>query len=607
MYLLPIAVTIFLSSAQANTIRLDVDATEIARGLIHVREVMPAKPGELTVYFPKFIPGEHGPSGRLTNVVNLHFHGGGKEFSWRRDPVEVFEFHVSVPQGARDVTVTFDAARDRGENSTNLARLNWHEALFYKAGTTTDNQPISATLTPPTGWTVSCALDETSNRDGKIGYETVSVTRLIDSPTLMGRYYQQFDISRNDPVKNTLEVYGEDPAHINFSQADLKGMERLVQEFKAQTGAQHYRRYKFLISFSGAAGAGLEHHECSEDGMPENTLSDENTRMSLWDLLGHEGFHSWNGKFRRPIGLCTPDYTEPMKDELLWVYEGMTQFYGHVLPTRAGLWTQEHYRERTAATAQRLMLTKGRNWRTIEDTTFCALTPSGRGARSGWYYMQRGWDYYDEMTIVWLEADMRIRSLTHGAKSLSDFSRIFHGGLNRGPELKSYDFAEVVRTLNQVAPYDWAKYLKERVYTLQPNLSLAGFEMAGWRYVENDTPNNLVGGWNAGDYGWFAPSIGLNVRAGEITEIVPGSAADKAGLAPGWKISAVNGTKFSIDVLKDAVKATSKGEQLALLVERDRDIRPYTLDYHGGLKYPHLERIEGKPDLLAELLKPLAK
>lgn len=590
---------------QADTIALTVDAREAARGVFHVRETIPAPPGELKLYFPKYIPGEHGPSGRINDMMGLHFQASGKELEWKRDPEDVFTFRVTVPQNTDGVTVTFDHRKGHGEGSQNLCRLNWHEVLLYRADAPADKQSFRASLTIPEGWKVSTALKQDGAASGTANYGPVALTRLIDSPCLMGRYYKQVDVTPPGGGKSTLEIYGEDPGKINLKPEDVAGMKRLNAEFEAQAGGYAYRSYQYLLSFSPGSGAGLEHHESSEDGMGEDTLASDKEKRGLWELLGHEGFHSWNGKYRRPAGLSTSDYQKPYHNELLWVYEGMTQFYGQVMPTRAGLWTQEYFRDNMALTAQRLKNSSGRNWRTIAETTFLPLMPNSWGPQT-WTYERRSVDYYYEMTMVWLEVDMRLRALTNGAKSMSDFCRIFHGGASGKPELKPYDFDEVARTLDQVAPYDWAGLLKERIYTVQAEPPLKAFEMAGWRYVETDEPTKALEDGES-ESTWLLGSIGITLKGNEIEEMVPGMAADKAGLAPGWKIASVNGLKFSTDAIKNAIKATSNGGKLDLMVERDRDVQPYSLDYKGGLRYPHLVRIEGVPDRMADLLKSLAK
>jgi len=598
-------VALVFTLAQANApIRLEVDAREISRGVIHVRETIPALPGEVQLHFPQYIPGEHGPSGRLNGVVNVHFQAGGAEIPWTRDSLDVYKLRVTAPAGSSALTLNFDVYRGRGENSTNLARLNWHEVVYYRAGTPSDRQMIQAELRTPDGWKVSTALDVAAAKSGLASYPAATLTRLIDSPCLMGRYYRSYDLSGGDPVPQSLEVYGEAPSQIEFTDEQIRGVARMCREFKAQAGAQHFGKYRFLLSFSHAAGAGLEHNESSEDGMGSDTLAKEHGRTMLWYLLGHEGFHSWNGKFRRPAGLCTPDYNTPYRNELLWVYEGLTEFYGDVMPVRAGLWKPEVFRDMLALNAQRMQVTRGRRWRSLVDTTFVPLMPREGGDGGRWSYTLRGGDYYYEMTLIWLEADMRIRALTEGKRSLSDFCRIFHGGPNNGPEIKPYDLDEIVRTLGQIAPYDWAGLLRDRIYRVASEVPTQGFDLAGWRYVENDTPNVALDANNVWEEGtWLAGSIGLNLHNAEITDVIPDTAADRAGLVPGWKIVAVNGEKFSAEALLEAVK---KGGKLTLIVERDRDVAEYTLEHAGGLKYPHLERIPGRPDRLADLLKPLS-
>lgn len=598
--MVPISLAIALAVQGSPVVSLTVDAHGITRGLYHVTERFPASPGKLTLWFPRWIPGWHSPGGPVAGNIRFSVSADGRPLAWARDSVDMNQVTANVSSGAKEIAVEFTQADSGG--SAHLARVDWNELIWYPAGPS-DSVRVQASLLLPDNWSAACPLPFRSGA-GRIDFDPVSLTRLVDSPAEIGRYYKRYDVTGNSGVKHYLDVMADTPQGIETPADIIDHVRRTHEEMEAITGATHYREYHWLLTLSdNGAGAGLEHHECSEDGTGSNGFT---STVDLADLLCHEYFHSYNGKFRRPEGLCTPDYQKPMKDDLLWVYEGMTQFMGHLLSARAGWWTPEQWREQMALNYVEMNTTRGREWRPLVDTaTGVPATSFGRGGPS-WSSARRRADYYVEMTIIWLEVDMKIRELTDGKRSIFDFQRLFHGGPSNGPELKPYTFDEVVATLNKVAPYDWAALLKERVYQLQPELSQKGFEMAGWKLVYNDKPNSMMGLLYGSKGGLMLnTSIGLFVAPdGTIQDVMPGYLGDKAGLAPDMKILSVNGGKYSDDRLS---QATKMGGTIDLIVSYKEDVRPVSIVYEGGLKIPHLERIAGAPNRFEDLLKPLSK
>lgn len=607
------AILFMASRIQAPVDTLVVDAREAERSLFHVTETLHVKPGGLALSYPKWIPGEHSPSGPLNSVFNFYVEANGKPLAWQRDPVELNTVRLTVPEGVDTVSVRFDqssaAAGQFGKTGSNmLSRLKWNRLVWYPFQPS-DEVRFQPSVILPEGWSIATSLNEQSRSGQTVVYAPDTLTRIVDSPAQIGRFYHSYDVSGVDPTKYSLEVMADTQEAVDAAGKDaafLKGMAKLHEEATAMTGSHHYDKYKWLLTLSDeGAFDGLEHHESSEDGMGETAVTSPAQKYFLADLLSHEYFHSFNGKFRRPVGLCTPEYQTPMQDELLWVYEGMTQFYGQVLPVRAGFWTEEQFRDQLAANYESLRVMEGRNWRPLSDTAVAA--PTLYSAPDVWLAARRSTDFYDEMTLVWLEVDQKIRDVTKGAKSLNDFSRVFHGGPANGVELKPYTFDDVVGTLNSVAPYDWAGLLRQRIYSIQPQPTTAGIEASGWHVVYSDVPNVVIQFADEREKSInLMGSLGLYVKEGAIGDVVPGSPADKAGLAPGMKLIALNGRKFDADLLKQAVLATPTTKGLDLTVENQQFQKTVHLAWDGGLHQPHLERVKGVPDRLHDLLRALS-
>lgn len=598
-----------LASTSAPVL-LEVDAGEAPQKIYHARLVIPVEPGPVTLYYPKWIPGTHGPTGPIADLAGLKMHANGKEVRWRRDDVDMYAFHCTVPEGARALEVALDLlAADRGGfgNATqNIAVVRWNQVLLYPKGRPIGAIDFQATLKIPAGWKLSTALPIESQQGAATRFARVSLETLVDSPVIAGLHHREIRLGTGEPA-HYLDLVSESAAGLEITPKQKAAYEKLVAEAGALFGTRHYKSYRFLVTLSDKMPAhGLEHHESSDDGMPERSMSDDAAGKAIAYLLPHEYVHSWNGKYRRPAGLITPTYQEANNTRLLWVYEGLTEYLGTVLTARSGLWTLDEARDYLAVTAERLQNQKGRAWRPLEDTTLIA--PMRAYDATGWSAWRRSVDYYDEGTLIWLEVDTKIRQLTKGKRSLDDFCRRFHGGPGGRVEVKAYDFEDVVAALNDIAPYDWKTLLTRRVTETADRAPLKGFEQGGWRVILGDKPT----AFEKAAQGLrkridLSSSIGLTLgQDGSIADVIPGKPAYKAGVGPGMKMVAVNMRRFSPDVLQDALVACRNPAQpVALLLEDGDFFRTYTLDYHDGPRYAHLDRLKQQPDLLSKILTPL--
>ena len=606
------AVLAFLSSLISAQMKLRVDITDAPRHILHASMTIPAKPGPMTLLYPEWIPGEHGPTGPIIDLVGLKITASGKSIPWSRDAVNMYAFHVTVPEGASALDVTFDfitppetAGFTSGASATTeLAVLNWNQVLLYPQGVPSDQMQLQASLKVPNGWKYGTALPIARESGNEIEFKQSSLTTLIDSPVSAGSHYRTIELGPG----HYLHVAGDSDRAIELTDDQIQHYKNLVEETGALFGSRHYRSYHFLFTLSDhVASFGLEHHESSDDRIGERGMVDEVTRKVNADLLPHEFTHSWNGKYRRPAGLATPDYAEPMKGALLWVYEGLTQYLGQILTPRSGLLTPDEFREDLAITAAALDRKSGRTWRPLEDTAVAAqLLYNARDDYAGY---RRGVDYYDEGTLIWLEADVLIRSLSKGSKSLNDFCRAFHGGPGGAPALKTYTFEDVVAGLNSVQPYDWANFLHQRVESTAPHAPLGGIENSGWKLTFSSSRSEM---WRNHEEESktvnMTYSIGLKVSEdGGISDVAMGGPAQKAGMSPSTKLVAVNGRQYYPVVLREAVQAAvTKTTPIELLVKNGEYYQAFKIDYHGGELYPNLVRDESKADVLSRIIEPLA-
>lgn len=603
-----------ITTAQPATIA--VDASEASRKVLHVRTEISAQPGPLTLLYPKWIPGEHAPTGPIANFVDFRVSAGGKALAWQRDPVEMYAVHTTVPPGALRVVAEADffysgdsGGFTSGPSATDqLAILSWNQVVIYAAGRPTDTIQVLPSLKLPAGWSFASALPVESRDGDTLRFAEVSLTTLIDSPVLIGAYLTTVDLGEHGGAQHRLSIAADSAGALKLPDDFAAGYKRLVDEALALFGARHYNSYGWLLALSDhVEHFGLEHHQSSDNRREEATLTEERHRRTLPGLLAHEYTHSWNGKYRRPAGLLSADYMQPMRGDLLWVYEGLTEYLGLLLPVRSGQWTPEYYRETMANLAATLDTEPGRAWRPLGDTATMAqvLYASPRE----WSAARRGTDFYEESALIWLEADTILRAQSGGKLSLDDFCHRFHGGANSPPAVRSYERADVVATLKSLVPYDWEGFLRERIDTVSPRAPLGGLEASGWRLIYNDQPNIANGdSEERRENRVLTFSLGLTVdKDGALTDVLPGSPAAKGGLVPGMKVLGIGGRVYSKEHLDGALRTSAASpDALEVVVKFGEEIRVLHIDYHGGPRYPHLERIAARPDVLDEVLKARA-
>ncbi len=614
-----LAVLLFLSCASLGwsqaPIRLYVDASDAPRKLLHARMVIPARPGPLTLVYPKWIPGEHGPTGPIVNVAGQWFKAGGKNIEWKRDGADMYAFHLDVPAGATEVEAQLDflgPASTEGFSSTTsstpqLTVISWNQLLLYPQGAKSDEVRFIASLKLPKGWKFATSLPAAPLagrvNDDETQFQTVSLTTLVDSPVLAGAFLRRDELAPD----TYLNIAADSAAALEMTPEQLASYKNLAVEANALWGAHHYRQYNFLYTLSDyVAHFGLEHHESSDDRMPEHSLTDFTLSTLAAGLLPHEMTHSWNGKYRRPAGLATPDYQQPMRGELLWVYEGLTNYIGEVLTARSGLWGLEMAREHLAYVAAQLDHRPGRQWRPLLDTAVAAQLLYD--APNEWANWRRGVDYYDEGTLIWLEADTLIRKQTGGKKSLDDFCRWFAGAPGGPPMVKPYTFDDIVAGMNAVAPYDWRSFFQSRIDRTTSAAPLGGIAGGGWKLIYNFTANEYGRADEAGNRGAnFVFSLGLDLKDdGTVRDVVNGMVAEKAGLAPGMKIIAVNGRRWSpVQLHTSLAEALRTRQPIEMIVENGEFYKTYSLAYFDGDVQPHLQRERSQDDLLTQIFKAL--
>jgi len=592
-------------------IRLSVDASQAPQKILHTHMEIPVQSGPLTLYYPEWIPGEHMPDGPIIQVAGMKFIGGGKPIAWRRDLVEMFSIHLEVPAGVSTLEADFDfllsgapSGFSAGASATSaLDVLSWNQVLLYPKGLPAKDIMFAPSLRLPADWKFGTALPIAKQEGEKIEFAPVALTTLVDSPVISGRYYRAIQLTPGQIPSHEIDIAADSNAALAMTPDTQLQLRNLVNEAYALFGARHYHDYHFLLTLSNdVAHFGLEHHESSDDRTTERSLIDESERVEFATLLPHEYVHSWNGKYRRPAGLATPDYQQPMKDDLLWVYEGLTEYLGEVLTARSGLQTPEQWRDDFALLVATYEHRPGRDWRPLQDTADAA--PFLYDAGNEWSNWRRGTDFYEEGELLWLDVDETLRTITKDKKSINDFCKIFHGGSSGQPELKPYTFEDVVATLNSVAPYDWAGFLRARLDGVATKTPSEVMEKSGWKLVYNEQPNEVLAMEEAlARRADFDFTVGFTASdEGVVGDVIHGWPAYNAGIGPGMKIVAVNGAQYSPDGLRGAIDAAKVATApIQLIVANGAQFRTYSVDYHGGLRYAHIERDESKPDYLGEI------
>ncbi len=597
-------------AAPAAPLSVRVDARDAPQMVLHAKVRVPARPGPLTLVYPKYIPGTHGPSGRVADLAGLRMSAGGRPITWQRDAEQTSEFRVTVPPGAAAVDIELDVVVDsRWRATPEVSELNWNRLLLYPKGAEARKLRVEPAVALPNGWRYATALKAASDANGELSFRPVTLETLVDSPLVMGRHGRTLDLGPALGAPHALALVAGSEAALGASDEQIALYKRLVAEAAALFGARHYDAYTFLYMLSGATGgSGLEHHESSQNLSPEKLFSNPDAFRANAELLPHEFAHSWCGKFRRPKGLATPNFQQPTHNELLWVYEGLTNYFGWVLAGRSGLRSLQEQRDDLASTAATLDSIPARKWRSLADTT--NVPAIGQESNRPWYSAQRGADYYPESTLIWLEADVTIRRLSGGARSLDDFARAFFGGANSGPEVKPYDFNDLVKALGAVTPHDWKGFFEQRVNAVAPRAPVGGLEGAGYKLAFRDKPNELqLSQERAFSSANERQTLGLFVGdKGVVYDVHLGGPAARAGLAPGWSIVAVGGRRYAPEALRQAI-ADAKGpsaQPIEFIVERDGAYRTVRVAWAEGARHPHLERDASKPDLIAAILAPRA-
>jgi predicted metalloprotease with PDZ domain len=619
--LLATAIALTAPAFTQTPIRITADLTEAPRKLYHAEIDLPVHPGPNTFITPEWIPGNHRPTGPAEDITGVVFTADGKPLYWRRDDQNLYEFHVDVPKGVTTLHAHLDCiVTSRADDK--IAVLEWEKLLLYPANTPVRDIAIQPSLTVPAGWGIGTALTPAAPYDpnAKIGgttqFEPTTVEQLEDSPVIAGEYFHEFALAPEITPKHYIDVVSDEPDDSNLRPQLLDEVSNLVRETGASYDSRHYHVYHFLLTLSDITGGeGLEHGQSSDNGVDEKAFATQKSQLGDADLLSHEFTHSWNGKYRRPFNLYQDDFAKMQQGSLLWVYEGMTQYMGNVLAARSGLKSQAAYRDLLAFSAAQLDYKSGREWRPTEDTASAASILRSDGP--AWSNWRRGQDYYQEGELFWLDADTKIRELTNDQKSLTDFLHIFLGkGGNTGPLIVTYNRDELIADLNQVVKYDWTTFLHDHIDLINPHADLDGITRGGYKLVYQDHPSDSLDsllksgsrrGGGGGPFVWF--SLGLQIAAdGTIRDVRWGSLADKAKLAPGQKLIAVNGKVFSSDALTQAITAAKSGtEPLHFLMQSEQYITPVAIDYHDGMRYPVMVRVDGTKDYLDEITTPLAK
>ncbi|CTP82398.1 M61 family metallopeptidase [Xanthomonas graminis] len=594
----------------AGTLKIDVDATDLAHRIFRVRTTIPAKPGPMTLLYPQWIPGNHSPTGPIDKLAGLVIKANGQVLPWKRDQFDVYAFKVEVPPGASELVAEFQFLSSQGDGqgrvmmTPEMLNLQWNTTALYPAGTYARNIKAQASVTLPPGWSYATALETATRVGDTVTFKPIDFDDLVDSPMFAGKYYKRIALDAGGKAPVYLNVFADEAKSLDAKPEQIKAHAALVQQMDKLYGARHFDHYDFLLALTEKLGGiGLEHHRSSENSGPLNYFTEWDKSWDRHDLLSHEFNHSWNGKYRRGADLATPNFNVPMGDSLLWLYEGQTQFWGEVLAARSGLWTQPQARDvlaDVAATYQRGR--PGLAWRALQDTTNDPTMSLRRPRAYRSYQMSE--DYYSGGQMLWLEIDAKLRELSGNKRSIDDFAKAFFGMHDGAWDVNPYTFEDIVATLDGVARYDWAPFLRSRVDGHGP--LVGGIEASGWKLVYTDQPNEAIKTYEATKKGVsLTYSLGLSLDdKGSVQDVLWDGPAFDAGIIADNSIVAVNGREYSADAIKEAItSAKGAAAPIELLVKRGNRYDTLRIAYHGGLQYPHLERIAGKPDRLSALYK----
>jgi len=594
-------------AAATEPMTLAVDARDATHNILHVRMTIPVHPGPFTLVYPEWIPGEHGPTGPINSLAVLRVSANGSPVPWQRDFVDLYAFHMDVPAGTSALDVTFDQliASQDPMATPNLMILNWNRVLLYPAGSRSDDVGVKPSVILPPGWEFGTALAGAQRNGDSVSFDRVSLTTLVDSPLDAGRYFRRIALLESPPFSNEIDIFADQARDLELTPAVIQEYKNLIAETDALYGARHWSNYHFLLTLSDKIPfQGIEHHQSSDNRASDDYLTDADALKSAPDLLPHEFSHSWNGKYRRPADLLTPDYQLPEKTDLLWVYEGLNQYLGDMLSFRSGLVAADEYPEYLANVYGDLDFEPGRMATPLVDTAIAA--PYLYLAPKDWSSQRRSsGDFYSEGELVWLAADAIIRTQSHGSRSLDDFVKAFDGQRTTPPMVVTYTREDVVNALNAVQPYDWEGFFQKWVYEVAPHPISLGVTLSGYKLVWNSTPNT----WDSLDASvaqtqHFEYSLGFTTDAdGHVADVLQGSPAAAAGMGADTSIVAVNGRKYSADILHEAITAAKDSTRpIELITVSADEYRTIAIDYHDGERYPHLARMAGTPDLLTAIM-----
>lgn len=605
-----------LNTPYLGTLAVEVDLTDLDRKIMQVRQVMPVTAGPLTLLYPQWQPGTHSPTGRVARLSGLQITADGKPLTWTRDPVDVFAFHVTVPAGVASLNVVFQHlspvtnASGRVVMTPEIIGLQWSTVVLYPAGHYASAITVKASAKLPSDWKIASALDLVKRDAMRTGdwyeFKPVSLETLVDSPLWAGKHFKRIELDTKNRAPVYLNVFADTAAQLEATPEQIEAHKQLVTQADRVFASRHFARYEFLLAISDSfSDFGLEHSESSENGVQPGYFVDWKKTSVERDLLPHEYVHSWIGKFRRPEDLWTPNYNLPMQDSLLWIYEGQTQYWGHVLAARSGIVPMVDSLDSLAYFAAAMSGRSGRIWRNLQDTTNEPLVD--QRSHLDWPDWQRREDYYEEGLLIWLDTDTKIRELTAEAKSLNDVAKLFFGVEDGRVAALTFTFDEYVTALNSVAPLDWASFLRERLEAKTNTTVLDGIKRGGWKLVFTDVQSDYAKGVE-GAYRFtdFSYSLGFRLdKDGKFNRIQWEGPAFKVGLTNGMQLIAVNGMSYKADELRSAVKEAKDGRGIELLVKNGERYKTVKIDYRDGLRYPKLERVEGTPDRLTSLLSPV--
>jgi predicted metalloprotease with PDZ domain len=603
-----VAATPYATAAHPATVLLD--ATQASRGIMFAHEKIPVVPGPFTLVYPKWIPGEHGPTGPLNDLTALHITANGAPLDWRRDTIDLYAFHVNVPAGVNELDVDFDVLLN-GPNGDvmsthSLAVVNWNRVLLYQDGINSRQYFFKPSIQLPDGWEYGTALRDPQKTGNRIDFATTSLEMLVDSPLDLGRYVKKWTLWKDGPTFVAFNVFADAPQDLDISEELLNAYKRVPAEAFAMYGSHHFLDYTALLTLSEDIGfQGIEHHQSSDDRADSGFLTDPDESLSAGDLVTHEFSHSWNGKYRRPDDLTTPNYQVPMQTDLLWVYEGMNQYLGDLLSFRSGIRESKLYPEYLATVYSEMDMETGRATTPLIDLT--AGAPYYYFAGGQYHAIRRAaGDFYTEGELVWLDVDTIIRERSHGARTLDTFLHKFTQPTSTGPMVVTYTRSQVEELLNTIEPYDWHAFFEKYVYTRTTHPPTDELERSGWKFVYTAKHNAFLDAGGKGVNAWYSIGASLSSK-GTIQDVRDGSAAWKAGLAAEMSIVAVNGQAYSSEIFNDALKKAQHSTAPIVLITRQTDwFQVLNLDYHDGPKYPHLERIDTKPDMLLQIASPKA-